>query len=158
MIRKQFGDRKSIRLSEHDYSSSCLYFVTICVDWYTECLGSIHDQVMDLNEYGKIVEQQWLWLAKQYSYIELDEYVVMPNHFHGIIIINDAIDTTKQIAPLTEIIGAFKSTSSKFIHRSGLTEFKWQRSFHDKIIRDLVALDNMRMYIHDNPSHSGSGS
>jgi REP element-mobilizing transposase RayT len=107
---------------------------------------------MNLNEYGKIVEQQWLWLAKQYSYIELNEYIVMPDHFHGIVMINDENEPTTKIKPLSEIIGAFKTTSSKLIHQAGLTDFKWQRSFHERIIHNLFQLDNIQTYIKNNPT------
>lgn len=174
MYRTQTDGRKQIRHSGHDYSSSCIYFVTICVDWNVECLGSIRNNVMELNPYGKIIEQQWLWLAEQYPYITLDVYVVMPNHFHGIVIINNTDyehdinahteregrdpplrtfrDATKRTAPITEMMGAFKSTSSKLIHRVGLIDFAWQRSYHDRIVRNLVELDNIRTYIKNNPT------
>lgn len=151
MKRKNFEKRKSIRHPTHDYSSPSVYFVTICVDYYLEYFGLIKNNTVDLTIYGSIIQKQWLWLAKQYPYVSLDEYIVMPNHFHGIIIVEQP--KNKQcIAPLMEMVGAFKSTSSKLIHRAGLVDFAWQRSFHDRVVRNLVELENIRQYIKNNPA------
>ena len=81
--------RRSIRLLNYDYSQSGAYFVTI-VARHRECLfGEIIDGKMKLNRYGEIVASTWQWLERQYSYIELGAWIVMPNHFHGILIIHD---------------------------------------------------------------------
>lgn len=79
--------RRSIRLKGYDYSQEGAYYVTI-VTWRREFLfGEIVNQEMMLNKVGKIVEWEWLELPKRLSYVELGEYVVMPNHFHGILFI-----------------------------------------------------------------------
>ena len=86
----------------------------------------------------------------------------MPNHVHGILIIDSEEvgngrdrflqdNPTQKVKSLPELIGAFKTTSSKLIHESGLSIFKWQKSFHDHIIRNDKSLDRMRKYIHYNP-------
>ncbi len=81
-------NRRSIRLKGYDYSQAGFYFVTICC-YQRQCLfGDIVDGVMQLNQYGEIVEKEWLRSPLIRQEIELDEYVVMPNHFHGIVIIN----------------------------------------------------------------------
>jgi REP element-mobilizing transposase RayT len=81
--------RKSIRLKDYDYSQAGGYFVTICTK-NRQCLfGDIIEGQMVLNEVGRMVTEAWEWLEKQYNYVELDEWVIMPNHMHGIIIIND---------------------------------------------------------------------
>jgi REP element-mobilizing transposase RayT len=145
------------RLEGYDYSQSNYYYVTICTDNREERFGKIENNKMSLNYHGQIVKQQWQWLAKQYSYIELDEYVVMPNHIHGILIINNSIRTghdlslQHRIKSLSSLIGAFKTTSSKLIHQNGLFDFAWQRSFYDHIIRNDESLDKMREYISNNP-------
>ena len=79
--------RRSIRLRDHDYSQVGAYFVTICVQ-HRECLfGDIVDDEMRLNDAGRMVERWWVELGNKFPSVETDEYVVMPNHFHGIVII-----------------------------------------------------------------------
>jgi REP element-mobilizing transposase RayT len=78
----------------------------------------------------------------------------MPNHFHGIIwIIAPVGERDVKIKPIPEFIGAFKTTSSKLIHRAGNEQFKWQKSYYDVIIRDNESLQRIREYIRDNPKH-----
>jgi putative transposase len=86
--------RRSVHLKEYDYSQGGVYFVTICTQ-HRECLlGEIVNGEMQLNRWGEIAAQTWKWLAEQYWYVALDEWVVMPNHLHGIIIIVDNLDST----------------------------------------------------------------
>jgi len=81
--------RRSIRLKDYDYSQQGVYFVTICAH-LRECLfGDVVNGAMVLNDYGRIVEQEWLQTGMTRPYIELDAFVVMPNHFHGIVCITD---------------------------------------------------------------------
>jgi hypothetical protein len=85
--------RRSIRLKEYDYSREGAYFVTICVD-NRECLfGDIMDGEMFINQAGEIVVDSWTWLTQQYDYVELDEWMIMPNRMHGIITIMDGCCT-----------------------------------------------------------------
>ncbi|MGE5424896.1 MAG: transposase [Syntrophothermus sp.] len=105
---------------------------------------------MILNDLGKIVEQQWYWLGKQYSYLILHEFIIMPDHLHVILEIR-AKNHHQKIKPLPEIMGAFKMTASKLIHLAGYPEFKWHRSYHAIIIRDTSALPRIAQYIRDNP-------
>jgi REP element-mobilizing transposase RayT len=171
-------DRKSIRLKGYDYSSDNLYFVTSCVQNRTCCFGKIKETGRDpslpsskqnygqsgsqpisqmiLNEYGEIAKKQWAWLSEQYHYIFLHAFVVMPNHIHGIIEINRSRFRTSdpvKIKPLSEVIGAYKTTVSKQIHLAGLIEFQWQRSFFEHIIRDDKSLDTITDYIINNPEN-----
>jgi len=157
-------ERKLNRLSGYDYSTTGSYFVTICIK-NRECLfGEILDGEMKLNETGKIADEQWKWLFQQYKYIQMDEYVIMPNHFHGIIHIVDVgngrdrslqygDNPQRKIKPIPELIGAFKTTSSKLIHRNGNTEFQWQKSYHDRIIRNDRELYRIQKYISNNPKN-----
>ncbi|MCS6795586.1 MAG: transposase [Raineya sp.] len=83
--------RRSIRLKGYDYSLSGAYFVTICT-YQRECLlGQILNKQVHLSEYGKIVEYTWYDLPNHNAYIELDAFVIMPDHVHGIIVIRDDI-------------------------------------------------------------------
>ncbi len=155
--------RKLNRLKGFDYSSNGYYFVTICTKNRQDYFGNIINNKMVLNKYGIIVSKQWLWLKKQYdNLIDIDEYVVMPNHFHGILIIKyksksvgtglDLSLQKKQLS-LSNIIGAFKTTSSIQIHKTGLEIFQWQCSFYDQIIRNEYSLFYIREYIRDNPKN-----
>jgi len=175
-----FGkDRKLNRWTGYDYTMPGQYFVTICTQNRICHFGEVADGKMVLNDLGEIVKQQWLWLAEHFNYIKLDEWQIMPNHFHGIVeIINENYydqvsaglifedkhsvgngrdrslhnPNNSKIKPLPEIIGAFKTTSSKLIHRKqkDLT-FTWQKSFHDRVIRNEEELINIRYYIQQNP-------
>jgi REP element-mobilizing transposase RayT len=99
------------------------------------------------------------WLENQYPYVVLHNYIVMPNHVHAIIEI-DSIGTggdlsvhkdSIKIKSLSELMGAFKTTSSKSIHQAGYPDFQWQRSFHDHIIKDEKSYLNISNYIAINP-------
>ncbi len=81
--------RHSIRLREYDYSQAGAYFVTICTQNRECLLGEIVEGEMRLNAAGNVAADSWAWLADQYDYVELDHWVVMPNHIHGIIVITD---------------------------------------------------------------------
>jgi putative transposase len=151
-------NRKTNRYKGYNYSSAGYYFVTICTKDRLSFFGKIEDGIMNLNDYGGIVKERWLWLQDQYNYVKCGEYVIMPNHFHGILIIDTIVGTgrdlsLRKIKSLSELIGAFKTTSSKLIHQTGLNEFRWQRSFYDHIIRDESSLDNIREYIRQNPQN-----
>lgn len=137
----------------YDYTQDNLYFVTSCVK-NMECIfGEVVNKEMVLNDYGEIVKKQWFWLAEQYAYIELHAFVVMPNHIHGIIEIKrkNAISQNQKIKSLSQLMGAFKTTSSKQIHLLGNTSFLWHRSFHDHIIRNDEAYEKISNYIDNNP-------
>ena len=138
---------------------------------------------MNLNDLGSIVEKQWLWLFDRFGYLRNDEWIIMPDHIHGIIIINDvaivgngrgsnvnvrndrandenvgngrdrSVQIREKIKSISELIGAFKTTSSKLIHLSADKNFKWHRSFYDEIIRDEKSLGRIRKYIIENPKN-----
>lgn len=84
---KIFHQRKLNRLKNFDYSSTGYYFVTICTKNKEECFGEVKNRKMILNQYGKIVQWRWLTITKYFQNVLLDEFIVMPNHLHGIIVI-----------------------------------------------------------------------
>lgn len=105
--------RRSIRLKEYDYSRSGAYFVTVCA-WNRECLfGEILDGEMTLNEYGEILRQEWMQTGFVRPGITLDEYIVMPNHFHGILMIDDTVGARRCLA-LSELKINTEQTDDKF--------------------------------------------
>ena len=82
--------RRSIRLRGYDYSQPGGYFVTICTEAKEHLFGQVVEGEMHRNEFGDCVVRGWKWLAQQYSHVVLDEWIVMPNHLHGIIVITDS--------------------------------------------------------------------
>ena len=107
-----------------------------------------------------VVVDSWLWLATRYSYVSLNEYVLMPNHLHGILIIENictggsraALSNTKSKS-LGSLIGAFKTVSTKHINEiRGTPGAKvWQRNYYERIIRNDDELNHIRKYILENP-------
>lgn len=81
--------RQSIRLRGYDYAQSGAYFVTISTHHYAHIFGEIVDDTVRLNAYGQIVAEDWQWLADHHELVELDAFVVIPHHLHGIIVIAD---------------------------------------------------------------------
>ncbi len=92
--------RRSIRLKEYDYSQPGEYFVTICTHDHKCTLGEIINGEMQLNEIGKIAEEEWLRTAIIRPDIQLDLYVIMPNHIHGIIVLNEGRGTLQSDIPV----------------------------------------------------------
>ena len=140
-------NRQSIRLREYDYSQPGAYFVTICI-YHKQCLlGEIKDQTVILNCYGEVVKFNWFNLTRVYPSIELDSFVIMPNHIHGIIILTDHSHT------LSKVVQGFKTFSSRRINqlRSLSKVPVWQRGYYEHIIRDENALQKIREYIVNNP-------
>jgi putative transposase len=156
--------RKQIRLREYDYSSAGAYFLTVCVKDGIGMFGEIVDGEMIQNEYGNIVKSCWDELHVHYSQIELDAFIVMPNHVHGIIIIHDSVGAIHELplrwTPrqrrqmlLPKIVGRFKQNSAKRINelRGSPPSSVWQRNYFDHIIRNEKSLNRIREYIVTNP-------
>jgi putative transposase len=145
--------RRSIRLQGYDYAKPGQYFVTICTQHRLCLFGTIKNGRMSLNEYGEIVQAAWDDLPYHYHNINLHEFVIMPNHVHGIV---GMIDTGEAIAKkhaLPEIIRAFKTFSARRINEKCETPGVplWQRNYYERIIRDELAYTTITDYIRTNP-------
>ena len=151
--------RRSIRLPWYDYSQDGWYYITLCALGKKCLFGRFTDGRILLYQYGRIVEDCWKWLAKQYAYVHLDEYVIMPNHLHGIIVIRRGGSRTAptrnvpKLKPLSRLVGAFKTVSTKQINiiRNTPGRKLWQRNYYEHIIRNEEELYNIRQYITENP-------
>jgi putative transposase len=170
--------RRTIRLLGYDYSRAGAYFVTVCTHGRACLFGEITDNEMRLNDAGLVVADEWLKSAAIRNEILVDEWVVMPNHFHGIVIITDGrgadhFQGDQPVAPTIDVsartdggnragppsgsIGAlmagFKSAVTKRINiLRGMPGVPiWQRNYHEHIIRDENSLARIRRYIADNP-------
>ena len=165
--------RRSTRLTERDYAADGMYFVTICTTGRECLMGEIVDGEMRLNEFGTIVHKCWHALPEHFPFVRIDAFAVMPNHVHGIVILNRACrgkatecrgaaccaptpDKTYH-GPFSHSLGAivrsFKSATTKQVNimRDSPGERFWQRNYHDRIIRD-DELHRIREYIKANPA------
>jgi len=157
--------RCSLRLKGYDYSQAGAYFITICTQ-NRECLfGHVLDGEMVSNDAGRMVAEEWMKSADIRNEIELDAFVVMPNHVHGIVSIRRG---DRPVAPTPEPIPAsgpkpksigsfvagFKSTVTKQVNElRGTPGAKlWQRNYYEHVIRDEDDLNRIRQYILDNPA------
>ena len=172
--------RRSLRLKGYDYTMAGAYFVTICTQDRACLFGDVAAGAMVLNEAGQMVAALWDGIAARFSSVEIDQFVVMPNHLHGILVLPDAdtsgaptrvaptiggpVGAPLVVAPVTglrlgDVVGAFKSLATvgyiDGVKATGWPEFRgrlWQRSYYEHIIRDETALNRVRRYIDDNPA------
>ena len=177
----QIHRRRSVRLKDYDYSQNGAYFITICTQNRKHIFGQITkddllcSQIV-LNVCGKVAEKYWLEIPEHFPNALIDKYVIMPNHIHGIIIINDGKTSTiaessrrgtacraptgtnerfgkPQIGSMPTIIRSYKSAVSKrineILHTPG--QSFWQRNYFEHIIRNDNDFYEIRKYINDNP-------
>ncbi|WP_426062574.1 transposase [Flavobacterium sp. DSP2-3-1] len=174
----------SARLKNWDYGNNGAYFITICTSNREHFFGEIvlgnDENEMQLNEIGKLTDQFWAEIPKHFPFVELGNYVIMPNHIHGILIIdkknvvesntvvetlhcNVSTDNTdiviinesmSKISPkrgtISTIIRSYKSVITKNAHFIH-ADFEWQARFHDHIIRDSESFERIQNYIETNP-------
>jgi putative transposase len=163
--------RRSIRLKGYDYAQTGAYFITICTKDMKCIFGTIENTEMILNEFGEIAYNEWSKLPERFTMIELDVFQIMPNHMHGIIILNTvgaslAVAPTEEratvkVAPTGEstigdIVGAYKSIVFNeclniFKERNEIMGKLWQRNYYEHIIRNDLAYHNISNYILNNP-------
>jgi len=161
---RDINHRHSIRLHGYDYTRAGAYFVTACVH-ARECLfGQIVDGVMRLDAYGEIALEYWQAIPEHCPYVDLDAFVVMPNHIHGILMLKDT--TIQSVHPPTQerfakpvagslpsIVRLYKAAVTRRINslHDAPAVPVWQRNYYEHIIRDQTALDQIREYIATNP-------
>ena len=158
------NNRKSIRIPNFDYSSPGSYFITICTHQMHEIFGKIVDEKMIMNEMGETAKKYWIDIPIHYPHMELDEFVIMPNHVHGIINIIDDITVWSQ-DPVTRInrfqqiiprsictaIRGYKLGVTKWARNNTSHYTVWQRNYFEHIINNDDELDRIRDYIQYNP-------
>lgn len=167
-MRIRHNTRKMLRLKGYDYSQPGEYFVTICTRNREGLFGEIVDGVMQLNKAGEIAKRCWVELPFHCPNVQLDEFVVMPNHVHGIIRILDVVNDRRvvrsndptmgqysSISPkrgsLAVIIRTFKAAVTTLCRKNGRGDFGWQRGYYEHIIRDDASLVKIQDYIMTNP-------
>ena len=180
-LYKQKYRIESARLKGWDYRNPGYYFVTICTKDRAHYFGYISDSQMHLSAAGEIAAQCWREIPIHHPNVELDEFMVMPNHLHGILVIREHIAALPGGVPvetlhatslhvhatslrepeksiispkagsLSVIIRSYKSAVTKSAGLNGFKEFAWQTRFYDSIIRDEKSFHKIRQYISDNP-------
>jgi putative transposase len=177
-MKPPIRQRKPNRMPGYNYSARGCYFVTICVQ-NEESLGRINEGKITLSPTGETVKKCWLEIPDHFTWIRLDEFIIMPDHMHGILVIlqnpmnaslrsqpsritintdtstncgNKPLDRTKM--ELSKIIQCFKSSVTREINKnSSSAYFAWQKSFYDHIIRSYKELTTVRRYIKENPNN-----
>ena len=156
---------KTTRLQNWDYGANAPYFVTICTANRKHFFGQVVNGEMQLSEIGKMAETFWMAIPEHFPFVQLDAFVVMPNHVHGIIVIDktdeehskdtkSCVSTKNQFGPqsknLASIVRGFKIGVKKYasIHQ---IDFAWQSLYHDHIIRNDIAYQRIHDYILNNP-------
>ena len=160
---------ESARLSCWNYSNPWWYYITINTKEHPDYFGIVNHEKMMLNELGLIADKCWTEIPEHFNEVELDAYVIMPNHIHGIIIINPAVETPhgtsqNELIPgrtgetscrtslqLGTIVNQFKGAITRWAGKNGFENFRWQSRFYDRIIRNEKELQKIRKYINQNP-------
>ena len=145
----------SARLDCWDYGADAIYFVTICTNDRAHSFGEIQYDTMQLNAAGMIAQQCWLDIPKHFPYVILDDHVVMPNHVHGILTIDNKLemrDDDRKWKPgtLGVIINQYKRIVTINARKTD-PDFEWQTRFHDHIIRNQQSFQSIQEYIQENP-------
>ncbi len=163
MIQRSYFNqtfRSPLRLKEYDYSRAGAYFVTVCTKHRKMLLGDVVEDGIRLNPLGVVVKECWEDLPRHYHFLELDAFIVMPNHVHGILVItgNPNVGAGLKPAPtskrraLPEIVRALKTFSARRINQilgtPGIPV--WQRNYYEHVIRNEIDLEETREYIQNN--------
>ena len=149
--------RQSSRLSSWDYGSNGKYFVTICTDRKVPYFGHIEGSVVLSTEIGNYTKKCWESIPRHYPFVELDSFILMPDHLHGILCFGKKERSDwnpNKFGPqkdnLAAVIRGFKSAVSSFAKAHSI-EFQWQTRYFDRIIFNENELNQIREYIRDNP-------
>lgn len=166
---KGYPRRKSIRLPHYDYTQAGAYFVTIVTRKRVPLFGEVLNGGVELSQYGQIARRTWEEIPRHFPNVSLDAFIVMPNHIHGIVFINEAkpakvgaqhaapLRGTKlsvQPGSLGAMVRSYKSTVTREInlHRGTPGGRVWQRNYYEHIIRDYPDLEEIRDYVVNNPA------
>lgn len=148
----------SARLQGWDYRWPGVYAVTICVKGRVCCLGEVVEVDVALSQLGVIVAEEWLAIPQAHPQVVLDEWIVMPDHVHGILIFQGERGEDRPLlqdvlpaGSLGAVVGQFKQRATKRIRARRQREFSWQERYFDQILRDDEDLERYRVYIRENP-------
>ena len=146
-----YNDRKSPRAFFHDYKAG-VYFITICTKDKRHYFGKVQDGIMHLSPIGEFCQQQWEMVSEHYPYASVPLFVVMPNHVHAIISINQETECAAQKTDretLAIVVGGVKREVTMFARKRKIA-FDWQSRYYDRIIRNMKEGNNIANYIENN--------
>ena len=156
MANSHLPCRRSIRLRGYDYSRSGAYFVTIVTQDRCALFGRIINDVMIPTDAGRMVQEVWDAIPQHYAGVDIDEFVVMPDHVHGIVLLTPQ---PGRRLTLPDVVHRFKTMTTKRyvdgVRTSGWPGFPirlWHRNYYERIVRDEMAFQRIRAYIVANPS------
>ena len=166
---RKFRRRGLKRLRGYDYSKPGAYFVTICTHGKKLLFSEIQNKQIILNDFGQIVDDAWHDLPNHHHHVRIDEYIIMPDHFHGIVILEDYTKPSEYMSAqslipstafnkrhaLPEVIRGFKTFSARRINvlRDTKGTPVWKRKYHERIIPTKHVLEIVRRYIRKNPQN-----
>lgn len=155
--RRRAPGRRSPRLSGYDYATPGAYFVTLCLHDRAHLFGFVRGSKVIRSDAGEMAAIAWGELPIRAPDVEIDEYIVMPDHLHGILVI-PGYDSEPPRPTVSGIVGGFKSlTTCRYIagvREHGWPRFLdrlWQRGFHEHVIRNDLSLNQIREYVRSNP-------
>ena len=145
--------RRTIRIAHYDYATPGYYFITICAHLKKCHFGDIRHGNLVATQLGEIVSDTWISLPQLHPSIGLDEWVLMPNHLHGILFIQET-GSKEATIPLGQIICTYKSRVTTNTRRTlNFPDIKiWQRNYWERVIRNESELSDIREYIQNNPA------
>jgi REP element-mobilizing transposase RayT len=151
-----------VRLSDFDYSQVGVYFVTVCSHERKCTFGRVESGAVELFPLGRIVRESWLEIPYHFARVELDTFVVMPNHLHGVLVLHeDFVQRAQHAAPLQikaaslpAVLRSFKAAATKRARDASLLGSNplWQRNYYEHIVRPGEALNDIRKYVSENPA------
>jgi len=155
----KYKAKKQYRLPYYNYASSGYYFVTLCTKNRLKYFGSVQNGSIILSDIGRIVERSWQYIPRSSSFATLDQFVIMPNHLHGIILLDNPYEdrelTEKRFEirnnSLSVIIRTFKAAVTARVREKHPSLLLWQERYYDRIVRNEKELQIVRNYIMNNP-------
>jgi REP element-mobilizing transposase RayT len=153
--------RKSPRLPTWDYTTEWWYFVTICTKNHVPFFGQMCNGRNILTRLGEVASAHWTQIPLHYPSVELDYFVVMPNHVHGILILTSPPESINKVGvgqlqpppsgSLGMVVNQYKGGVTRWARQNGVPDFRWQSRYFDHIIRNERGLYQIRKYIEENP-------
>lgn len=173
--KRNHRERKSLRLKGWDYRSSAWYFLTVVTKNRRHFFGKIQGGIIGLSEIGGVAYRNWAAIPDHFDHVVLDEFVIMPNHVHGLVGImewpgmgceishpnrmrlsHDETESGRRFGPLKSgsisvIMHSYKASVSRWARKNDNYEFGWQSRFHDHIVRNKGEKERIKYYIKNNP-------